>query len=85
MYSMDQKKYKSSADASLVEVLPMPMPLYEDIRQGNVGFLLQAFTARKEVLLKQIRQGSTQQNVIRWQACVEALDAACHFLTQQKI
>jgi hypothetical protein len=60
------------------------MPLYDDIKKGNVDFLLQAFNARKETLLKQIRKGGNQQSFLRWQACVDALDAACHFLNQYK-
>lgn len=64
--------------------LPVPMPLYDEIKAGNVNFLLQAFNTRKEILMKQIRKGGDHQSFIRWQACVEALEAACHFLSQSQ-
>lgn len=80
---MDQEKYKSSAK-SLDKNIPLEMPLYNEIEQGNVDFLLKAFLSRREKLQLQIRQGGTQEDFARWQACVDALDAACIFLNQHK-
>ncbi len=82
LYSMDREKYKSSVNK--LEELPAPMPLYEEIKQGNVDFLIEAFGRRKEILLAHIRKGSSRQNVIRWQACVEAIESACHLLNKYK-
>ena len=84
MYLTDLEKYKSSANEASVTDLPVPMPLYDEIRKGNVDFLLQAFNARKDILLNQIRKGGSHQSFIRWQACVEALEAVCDFLNKYK-
>lgn len=73
---MDQEKYKSSVELQL----PIEMPLYEQLKKGEVEQLLNAFNHRKEILLKKIRVGGGQEEFKRWQACVEALDAACVFL-----
>lgn len=80
---MDQEKYKSDVE-SVDKNIPLALPLYDEIRQGNVGFLLKAFVARKEKLQLQIRQGGAQEDFARWQACVDALDAVCIFLNQHK-
>lgn len=73
---MDQEKYKSSADFQL----PVEMPLYEQLKKGEIGQLLSAFNHRKETLLKKIRAGGGPEEFKRWQACVAALEAACSFL-----
>lgn len=82
---MDQGKYRFSADETRVADLPVPINLYSEIKKGNVEFLLEAFIARKGILQREIRKGSHPENVVRWQACVLALDAACHFLNKQKV
>lgn len=80
MYSTDQEKYKSNAELQL----PIPMPLYDQMIKGEVEELLKAFNQRKETLLKKIRAGGEQERFKRWQASVDALEAACVFLEQYK-
>ena len=77
---MDQEKYKSNAEFQL----PIPMPLYDQIAKGDVEELLKAFNQRKEILLKKIRAGGEQEKFKRWQASVDALEAACVFLATFK-
>ena len=84
MYSKDQKKYKSSAKTGVEDELLIPMPLYDEIKTGNVDFLLQSFEQRKNLLQKQIRSGGNKEDFSRWQACIEALDATCAFLIEHK-
>ncbi len=82
---MDPEKYNSNAKIAAVEELPVHINLFDEIKKGNIGFLLDAFTARKTILMQQIRKGSAPADIARWQACISALEAACTFLTNRKV